>query len=212
MSTRIVIADPLELIAEGVRSWLRDEEGYTVVDHVATGDALLEFLKRSDVDLVLLEVSLPGMDGIDTMRAIRKAYPELKVLAFSSLNDIEYVNSMLIEGARGYLVRGGGKAELLLALFEVISGHRYLSASAKTSVDAGYHYTDKRPEGAYVGLTQRERDIIRMIAKEHTNAEIGAALFITEETVKSHRKSLMTKLNVRSMAGLVKYALDRRWA
>ncbi len=209
---RIHIADPLELIAEGVRSWLTDEADLKLAGHARTGQDLLRLLLVSPADLVLLEVSLPGKDGIDTMREIHARYPSQIVLAYSALQDIEYVNSMLIEGAAGYLLKSAPREEFLLAVHTVLKGGRYLSESARASVEHGYNYTKKTPDGVYVGLTQREREIIRMIALERTNSEIGAALFITEDTVKSHRKMLMTKLNVRGTAGLVKYALDRRWA
>ncbi len=210
--SRLIIADPLELIAEGVRSWLRDEDDLELAYHVRTGTELIELLRRRPVDLVLLEVSLPGMDGIDSMRAIHKEFPSQRVLAFSALTEIEYVNSMLVEGACGYLVKGGPREELLLALRASLIGERYLSDAASRSIQNGYTYTEKSPDGEYIGLTQREREIIRLIALERTNAEIGAALFISEDTVKSHRKRLLTKLNVRTSAGLVKYAIDRRWA
>lgn len=208
---RIVVADPLALIAEGVKAWLHEAPDLQVVAHVPTGRALLELLQRTAADLVLLEVSLPDSDGIDTMRAIRKAHPRLKVLAHSMLTEVEYVNSMLIEGASGYLVKGTAREELVEAVRSVMSGTRHLSEAAGRSVEAGYRYTDKRPDGEYIGLTEREREIIRLVALERTNGEIAAALFISEDTVKTHRKHLMTKLNVRSAAGLVKYAIDRRW-
>jgi DNA-binding NarL/FixJ family response regulator len=208
---RIVVADPLALIADGVKAWLRDAADLDVVAHATNGNALLELLGRTPVDLVLLEVSLPEKDGIDTMRAIRKAHPDLKVLAHSMLTEVEYVNSMLIEGARGYLVKGTPPEDLVEAVRIVMSGGRYLSEAAGRSVLAGYRYTNKHPDGEYIGLTEREREIIRLVALERTNGEIAAALFISEETVKTHRKHLMTKLNVRSAAGLVKYAIDRRW-
>ena len=209
--TRIIVADPSALIAVGIASWLDGRPGMTVVGHVTTGDALLQLLKDTPCDLVLLEVTLPGMDGIDTMRAVHKAWPDLKVLAHTMLTDIEYVNSMLIEGASGYLLKDASKEELLQALGTVLQGGRHLSEAARRSMEEGYAYTEKRPDGEYIGLTPREREIIRLVALERTNGEIGAALFISEDTVKSHRKKLMTKLNVRSVAGLVKYALDRRW-
>lgn len=212
MRSTIVIADPLELIAEGVRAWLRSEADLSVTAHARTGKELLEQLDAVKPDLVLLEVSLPEMDGIDTMRAVRNGHPEQVVLAFSALTDIEYVNSMLIEGAIGYLVKDCTPDDLVKAVRAALRGERYLSKAAIASIAKGYRYTEKRPDGEYVGLTQREREIIRLIALERTNGEIGAALFISEETVKSHRKRLMAKLNVRSTAGLVKYALDRRWA
>ncbi len=206
----LLIVDPLEMLAEGVRSWLRDT-GYVVVGHARSGDELIALLPTVPCDIVLLEISLSGKDGIDTMRALRNRYPDQKVLAFSTLTGIEYVNSMLVEGASGYLVKGGPRSEMLHALRETAAGRRYLSDEARKSVEAGYAYTKKHPEGEYIGLSDREREIIRLIAEERTNAEIASELFISSDTVKSHRKSLMKKLNVRTAAGIVKYALGRKW-
>lgn len=212
MKRTIALADPLELMAAGVRSWIAREPDLDLVLHARTGKELLDSIPKFKPDLVLLEVSLPEMDGIDTMRALRKADSKQVVLAFSALADIEYVNSMLIEGAAGYLLKSDTRAEFIQAVRATLAGERYLSEAARASIDKGYRYTAKRPDGQYIGLSQREREIIRLIALERTNAEIGAALFVSEDTVKSHRKRLMTKLNVRGTAGLVKYALDRKWA
>jgi len=208
---RILVADPLELVAAGVACWVADEPDMHVVGHVRTGCDLLKWMEEGTADLVLLEVSLPEGDGIDTMRALHKAHPGQKVLAHSMLSEIEYVNSMLIEGACGYVVKGTSRAELVNAVHAAMRGERFLSEAARNSVAKGYRYTEKRPDGEYIGLTEREREIIRLVALERTNGEIAAALFISEDTVKTHRKHLMTKLNVRSAAGLVKYAIDRRW-
>lgn len=209
--TRILVADPLELVADGLRARFANVPDLRVVGHAGNGNDVLKHLRECGADLVLMEVSLPGLDGIDTMRSIRRLHPNVRVLAHSALTEIEYVNSMLIEGACGYLVKGATTEELLTAIRSVLSGTRYLSEAAQHSVDAGYAYTAKRFDGDYIGLTTREREIIRMIALERTNGEIAFALHISEDTVKKHRKNLMTKLNVRSIAGLVKYAIDRRW-
>ncbi|MCB9193708.1 MAG: response regulator transcription factor [Flavobacteriales bacterium] len=207
---RILVADPQDLIADGLRMRLDDPERF-VISHARTGVHVLERLAEGPVDLVLMEVSLPGLDGIDTMRAVHRQHPRVKVLAHSALYEIEYVNSMLIEGAAGYLLKGGTRTELLEAIDRVMHGQRYLSPLARKSVENGYAYTEKRMDGVYIGLTEREREIIRLIALERTNEEIAVELGISPETVKSHRKKLMAKLNVRNAAGLVKYAVDRCW-
>lgn len=209
--TRIIIADALGLVADGLRFRLADQTDLSIVAHAATGTDLLALLKHTEVDLVLLDVSLPGKDGIDTMRAMHKQFPSIRVLAHSALVGIEYVNSMLIEGACGYLVKGGTKPELIEAIRTTMDGGRYISPLARENVAKGYAYCEKRMDGEYVGLSKREREIISLIARELSNDEIGSALHISTETVKTHRKNLMTKLNVRSVAGLVKYAQDRCW-
>ncbi|MEO8069189.1 MAG: response regulator transcription factor [Flavobacteriales bacterium] len=208
---RIIVADAQQLVADGLRKHFADEDRITIVGDARTGKALLEMLKTMETDIVLMDISMHEMDGIDTTRKVRQLYPGLKVIAHSALTDIEYVNSMLIEGARGYVVKGCTDKELLEAFDLVMDGGRYICPVARQSVANGYRHTDKRVDGEYLGLTQREREIIRLIAQERTNDEIAAALFVSTDTVKTHRKNLMAKLNVRSTAGLVKYAVDRCW-
>lgn len=208
---RIIVVDQHELVALGIRSRLANSTEVEVVGHARTGKELLDRLRETQADLVLIDVSLHEMDGIDTTRHLHRHYPGLKVLAHSSLTEIEYVNSMLIEGASGYVLKDGPADELAIAVQIIMKGETYISASAKHSIANGYQFTEKRMGGEYIGLTKREREIIRMVALDRTNREIADALFITEDTVKTHRKHLMAKLNVRGVAGLVKYAVDRCW-
>lgn len=206
----ILVADQLELVAVGLRE-LFTESHLSVCGYAQTGDDVLDWLEHNSADLVMLDVSLPNMDGIDTVREVRRRYPEQIMLAHSLLDEIEYVNSMLIEGAGGYVIKGASLEEIELAVDHVLSGKLYLSDKAAESVAAGYSYTEKRMDGDYVGLTQRERSVIKLIALEKTNLEIAEELFLSVETIRTYRKSLLTKLNVKTSAGLVKYALDRRW-
>ncbi|HQV76019.1 MAG: response regulator transcription factor [Flavobacteriales bacterium] len=209
--TRIIVVDSQELIAHGLRSWLADVEDMEVVAYASTGKKLFTELRTVEADLVLIDISIAEMDGIDATRLLHSSHPKLKVLAHSSLTEVEYANSMLIEGASGYLLKGCGKEEFITAVRTVMEGGRYVSASVQRNIDIGYTWTEKSMGGEYIGLTDREREVIRLIAMEKTNEEIGMALGVTQETVKSHRKHLMAKLDVRSTAGLVKYALDRKW-
>ena len=118
---------------------------------------------------------------------------------------------MLIEGASGYIVKGAEQDEFVQAINVVMDGGQYLSPAAQEEVEKGYTHTRKEMGGEYIGLTQREKEIIKLIAREKTNQEMADELFVSLETIKSHRKNLMTKLNVKSVAGLVKYAVDRAW-
>lgn len=208
---RILVVDAQKLVADGLVVTLRAEPRLQVVGYASNGEGLLERLLALQVDLVMMDVSLPKKDGIDTMRELRRKSPGLKVLAHSALREIEYVNSMFVEGASGYLVKGGPPEEIIQAVDTVMGGGRYVSPAARASIERGYQHTDKRIDGEYIGLTTREREVIRLIALERTSTEIADALCISEETVKSHRKNLMHKLDVRSSAGLVKYAVDRCW-
>lgn len=208
---RIIVVDAQEIVAIGLRMWLDDIPDMRVVAFANSGRELFERLKLVEGDLVLMDVSLSGMDGIDTTRRLRKEYPKLTVLAHSNLTEIEYANSMLKEGAVGYLLKGSTKEEFTRAVRLAATGQRYVSPTVQRNIDIGYTWTDKRFDGEYVGLTDREREVIRLIAMEKTNEEIAMALEVSLETVKTHRKRLMAKLDVRSTAGLVKYAVDRKW-
>ena len=210
-SIRIIVVDAQELVAIGIATRLAMAPEIEVVGHAKTGKSLLATLQATQADLVLIDVSLHEMDGIDTTRHLHRNYPGLHVLAHSSLCQIEYVNSMLIEGASGYVVKDGPAGELAQAINTVMAGGTYISAAARECIANGYKFTEKRMGGEYVGLTAREREIIRLVALERTNGEIAHALNISEDTVKTHRKNLMGKLNVRGVAGLVKYAVDRCW-
>jgi DNA-binding NarL/FixJ family response regulator len=209
-NVKILVADQLELVAVGLRELFVDSY-LEVCGYAATGTEVLDWLQDNQADLIMLDVSLPGMDGIDTARAVHKQYPQQKMLAHSLLNEIEYINSMLIEGCCGYVLKGAGLEELETAIGAALRGEQYLSPAALEQVEKGYLYTDKRMDGDYIGLTHREREVIKLIAQEKTNNEIAEALFLSVETVRTYRKSLMSKLNVKSAAGLVKYAVDRRW-
>ena len=211
-SIKILVADQQELVASGLKEMLKEEkQRYKIVGHAGTGTAVLTFLANTSVDLVIIDVTLPDMDGIDTTREVRKKHPAQKLLAHSSLTDIEYINSMRIEGTSGYLLKGASKQEFMHAIDKVMNEEEYLSPAVRKAVENGYSHTNKEMDGEYIGLTPREKEIIRLIAREKTNQEMADALFLSLETIKSHRKNLMTKLNVKSVAGLVKYAVDRAW-
>jgi DNA-binding NarL/FixJ family response regulator len=207
---RILVVDQLELVASGLTELFRNSN-IEVAGYAQGGHEVLAWLEENKADVILLDVSLPKMDGIDTTRAVCEKYPEQKLLAHSLLNEIEYINSMLIEGASGYILKGAELTEFELAIATVLNDEQYISPAAVKVVDLGYAYTNKNIDGDYIGLSSRERDIIKFIASEKTNQEMAELLFLSVETIRTHRKSLMTKLNVKSAAGLVKYAVDRRW-
>lgn len=209
-SVSVFVVDQLELVCKGMKGLFSDSH-LQICGAAFTGKAALEWLKNNQADIVLMDVSLPEMDGIDTMREIKKRYPKQLVIGHSLLDEIEYINSMLVEGARGYVLKEATLEEIEKAVEVVRSGEVYLSPRAKEVIDKGYQYTDKHPDGEYMGLSKREREVIRLVALEKTNQEIADELFLSIETIRTYRKSLMSKLNVKSAAGLAKYAVDRRW-
>ena len=164
-NVRIIVVDAQELVVDGLRYRFTETPDIVIVAHACDGKALFDLLRTHQADLVVIDVSVPGMDGIDATRKLRKEYPKVKVIAHSLLGDIEYVNSMLIEGASGYVLKNGPHDELPTAISKVMRGEHYLSDDVRRSIEQGYAYTDKRPDGEYIGLTPREREIIRLIAE-----------------------------------------------
>ena len=209
-SVRILVADQLELVAKGLHE-LFAGSCLEIVGHAKSGKQVIQWLDENTADVILIDISLPEMDGIDTTRAIHQNNPKQLLIAHSSLNAIEYINSMLIEGCSGYILKDADLAEFETAISESKAGRTYLSPQAAKVVEDGYSYTEKRMDGQYVGLTAREREVIRRIALEQTNQEIADALYLSIETIRTYSKSLMTKLDVKTAGGLVKYAIDRRW-
>ena len=147
----ILVADQLELVAVGLRELFVDSK-FRVCGYAASGKEVLDWLATNQADLIMLDVSLPGMDGIDTARAVHQAHPDQAMLAHSLLNEIEYINSMLIEGCRGYVLKGATLEELETAISAALRGEQYLSPAAQEEVEKGYQYTDKRMDGEYIGL------------------------------------------------------------
>ena len=209
-SVRILVADQLELVAKGLQELFAGSH-LEVVGYAKSGKQVIQWLDENTADVVLIDISLPEMDGIDTTRAIHRKNPKQLLIGHSSLNAIEYINSMLIEGCSGYMLKDSTLEEFETAISEAKAGRKYLSPQAAKVVEEGYSYTDKRIDGQYMGLTAREREVIRRIALEQTNQEIADALYLSIETIRTYRKSLMTKLDVKTAGGLVKYAIDRRW-
>jgi two-component system invasion response regulator UvrY len=207
---RILVADRLELVAKGLHE-LFSNSCLEVVAHARNGKQVIQWLDENTADVVLIDISLPEMDGIDTTRLIHQKDPKQLLIAHSSLNSIEYINSMLIEGCSGYILKDSALEEFETAISEAKAGREYLSPEAAKVVEEGYSYTKKRMDGQYIGLTAREREVIRRIALEQTNQEIADALFLSIETIRTYRKSLMTKLDVKTAGGLVTYAIDRCW-
>lgn len=211
-STRIIVADRYKMVAEGLKSVLNKMEGLEIVGFARGGKELLKVLRKDNmIDLVIMDVTMPELDGIDTMRVIKKKFLDIKVLTYSALNEIEYINSMRIEGAMGYVLKTDEENELINAVTAIIDGDKYFSPSVQEAINNGYDHTAKDLKGDYIGLKKREREIITLIAQERTNDEIADELCLSPSTIKTYRKRLLLKLNVRSSAGLVKYAIDRSW-
>lgn len=210
--TRILIADDHAMFADGIASILEAESDIQVVGRCLDGPSVIEFLKKNEADILLLDVNLPGMSGIDVCKEVVTNYNATKVLAISMFNEESFVTEILNNGAMGYILKNTGRDELLKAINTILSGTSYFSKDVTETIMKGLmkHRKGSSQESRKVlpKISRRETEVLDLIIKEHTTQEIANELFISLKTVESHRSNLLAKLNARNTAGLVRIAME----
>ena len=171
-------------------------------------EKLLESASRSDADVLLLDINLPDINGIDLSKKLLKIYPELKIIALTNFEDISYVKRMLKIGVSGYLLKNTDKIELLQALKTVLSGELYLQKDIKERL-INQKERPRTNNGLNIKLTRREHDVLVAISEELTTQQISEKLFISPKTVETHRMNIMSKLGAKNSVGIIKIAIDR---
>lgn len=208
---RILIADDHQVLIDGLSAMISDVPDCTIAGQALNGKEVLQQLKSRRYDLVLLDINMPEMDGIDACKLIKQRYPEVKVLALTMYNEPSFIRGMLDNGADGYILKNTGKEELLEAIYHVYQGGKFFTKASMQQMVQGeasqelIGLSSRKPR-----ITRREKDILRLILEQMTTQEIADKLFISPTTVETHRKNLMQKLQVRNMAGLVKFAVETR--
>ena len=202
---RVLLADDHNLVRAGVRKILEAQPGVTVVGEVADGAAALEALARTPVDVLVLDLTMPGLDGFAVLRRARALAPALKVLVLSMHADPEFVSRAVREGADGYLLKDSAVNDLVAAIQAVREGRAYHSPQVQRRLTDLLRGGTPAVGGA--ALTEREREVLKRIAEGSSTKEIAARLDISARTVESHRANLMRKLDVKSVAQLVRIAI-----
>lgn len=208
---KILIADDHTMFVDGIESILADEPEIKCVEQCFDGPEVLEKLKTVDIDIVLLDVNLPSMSGIEVCREISDKYPKVKVLAISMFNEKSYVSEILNNGAMGYILKNTGRDELIKAIKTVNSGSTYFSKAVTDTIMKSLISKRKTSlkQGNYIPkISKREKEVLKLIVEEYTTQEIADKLYISLKTVESHRSSLLGKLNARNSAGLVRVAIE----
>jgi DNA-binding NarL/FixJ family response regulator len=207
-SYRIILADDHTLFRRGMRKLLQEMPGVEVIGEVHNGLELLELLKRLSPDLVILDISMPGLSGIETTREIRSLYPLTKVLILTMHKSKEYLYHAVTAGASGYLLKEDSDDELFSAIQTIRNEGTYVTRNLIGALVEDLSRGPKRKGSAASDpLTTREREILKLIAEGKTNGEIAILLHVSIRTVENHRASIMNKLNLRNVAGLVRYAI-----
>ncbi|MBV2226225.1 MAG: response regulator transcription factor [Sphingobacterium mizutaii] len=205
---KLAIIDDHKVVVDGLLSMLSSEQRIQVVLAVQTADELNNKLQESSPDILLMDIQMPGISGIDLAYSVLKTYPELRIIAFSSFDESHYIKQILRNGAKGYLLKNADRQTIIEAIFQVAEGENYIDERLKSSLLQESIFGNKRSMHD-IPLTNRETEILRLIAEEFTNQEIAEKLFIGLRTVETHRLNLNQKLGVKTSAGLVKQAIKR---
>lgn len=209
MVTRLLIADDHKIMREGLRSLVGKEADIAVVGEAATGKAAVSMVRELAPHVVVIDISMPDLNGIEATRRIIKTNPNVKIVALSAHADQHFVREMMTAGASAYILKDTAYEELVRAIREVVKGKKYLSPDiARGVLDAYVKLSQPLGENpAFVVLTDRERETLQMIAEGKSTKEIAGDMEVSVKTIETHRRNIMEKLDLHSIAELVKYAI-----
>ena len=203
---RVLLVDDHELMREGLRSILEREKDVEVVGEAASGREAVKLARCLEPDVVVMDVAMKDSNGIEATRQLRSERPDLKVIALSSHSDSRYVNAMLDAGACGYVLKTNAYGDLRRALVAAQQGKSYLCPDVTESV-VGASLHKREPDPSQASLSPREKEVLQLLAEGLSSPEIGQRLYIATNTVETHRRNVMRKLRIHSVADLTKYAI-----
>ena len=204
----LAIVDDHQIVIDGLKSLLNGHEQFIVVHETTDSASVCGLLEKKPVDILLTDVMMPGMNGMELSRAVRKKFPEIKILALSMSGQGDLVNEMIEDSdIAGYVLKNIGKQELAKALEKISGGGIYFSDEVIQEMTRA---SEIKKETQEVNLTAREIEIIRLIEKEYSNKKIADTLFLSERTVETHRKNIFRKTSTNSVIGLIKYAYEHK--
>ncbi|MCB0388568.1 MAG: response regulator transcription factor [Winogradskyella sp.] len=201
----IVIADDHEIVVEGLRSLLENEEEIVIVGEAYDGEEVIPLLASNNVDVAVLDISMPKMDGVDLTKFIKTNYPHVKILILTMHNEIGFIRRIIEAGAHGYILKNKGKEELVRAIQALHSGNEYLGEEVTKTLFSSIRNANVYGE---IQLTKREKEVLKLIASSYTTPKISERLNIAPSTVETHRRNLIEKTGVKNSKGLVKFAIE----
>jgi len=208
---KVLLAEDHTIVRKGLTSLLAGEADIEVVGEAEDGQEAVELVERLAPDVVLMDNTMPVLNGLEATRQIKKRFPEIKVLVLTMHTTEEYIQQFLQAGASGYLIKKTAPKELVTAIHAVYRGDSYLSPAISNVIIEGYLHqaAATASEDSYEKLTDRERQVLQMITEGVSNREIAERLHLSVKTVNNHRMNLMDKLNIHNTAKLVKYAIRK---
>ena len=208
--TKVVIVEDHKLFREGLKSLLSEKDDLVVVGEAGDGIEAIRAVKKYRPDLLLLDLSMPKMNGISVMKEIKSQFPEIKIMALTIHESDQYVLEAFEAGADGYCLKDAGRNELMVAVDSVVQGKRYISPSISENVLEGYMSGRKKLKSktTWDTITQREREVLKLLGEGYQNKEISDMLHISVKTVEKHRANIMNKLDLHNAAALTAFAIE----
>lgn len=207
---RVLVADDHTIVRQGLVGILKASEEMDVVGEAAEGSEAVEKAIKTKPDVVVLDISMPRMNGLEAARRIREALPSARILVLTMHDDEEYVLQMVRAGASGYLLKESAASELLAGILALKAGKKYFGPHATKALAEAFQRDAEKPGDPYGALTDREREVFQLVVEGKTNAQVADILCISPKTVDNHRTRLMEKLGVHSTAELVRYAAKHK--
>ncbi|ADR21173.1 DNA-binding response regulator [Marivirga tractuosa] len=206
---KVLLVDDHRLIRDGIRFYLeKDGHDISIVGEANDGKQALIFLEKNpgEVDIMLTDISMPEMNGVELATEVNKSFPSVKIIALTMIKDSQYVKQMLQAGASGYLLKNAREKEIVDAVKTVYNGESYYAQEATKAIMD--FMSKKKQDSDVVAISKREKEVLRLIIDELSNQEIADKLFISIRTVEAHKRNLMEKTGSKTLAGLVKYAIN----
>ncbi len=204
---KVLIADDHQMFIDGLKALLKREKSIQITGEVSNGADAYEFIRQQPPDLLITDISMPGMSGVELTRLVKLNFPEVKVLVLSMYNDREIVSEILMSEAEGYILKNTGRQELLNAIHRIADNSTYYSNEV-LNIMMTRMKKQKAIEKNTAVLTSREIEIVKLIMEEFSSEEIAEKLFISKRTVDTHRKNIIQKTNTRTLVGLIKFAIE----
>ena len=207
MEIKILLADDHKLFREGLKTLVNKQPDMKIIGEANDGFSTVELYEKFSPHIVIMDISMPNMNGIEATRKIISQNPSARIIALSMHSDKRYVIETLKNGALGYLLKDSAFEELVQAIRTVMKNETYLSSAITTIVIKDFLVVNKREESAFTLLSSRQREVLQMLSEGHTTKQIALQLGVSTKTIETHRKQIMDKLNIYSLAELTKYAI-----
>lgn len=205
---KVLLADDHRILIDGLKAILTKDRSLKVVGTAHNGLEVLEFLKKEAVDVLLLDLQMPVMDGLETTMHVKKSYPDIKVIMLTTNDEGSIITSLFKVGATGYLLKNASKEYLIQGIKDAHEGKKVISSHLTEKMIESLTEGSKVKKGTIPMITKREIEVVKLIAQEYTTQEIADALFVSTNTVATHKRNLFVKMDVKNSVGMIKKAMD----